>query len=319
MPCAAAIRRRRLPAGSFNNGDADCRRDEAPIVPLLEKQHREDNCQETPAKRRLRRVVHRLHRAPVGPQRCGRQTSAETFQHYVAGEQPERRTGDGERQRDGGGGHSEIAVAEHASRDQRNEHDGQHPTDQARYDSEPVIDSADEQHGGKDESVNRGPNLRLEDFIEEPNRVRGADGERQVLAESVMLAAIVIIVAPKQVGLRIGADKHDDGGRYGDGYHRDREQPLDSVVLRIQGLYLVGSNSPPSGSASSGRAGARNDRARTPLNLFCPTKACGRRIHATPARSRSWKCTMPTGRPFSTTMRAVIFNALINCSASLAS
>jgi hypothetical protein len=40
--------------------------------------------------------------------------------------------------------------------------------------------------------------------------------------------------------------------------------------------------------------------------------------HATPARSRSWKCTMPTGRPLSTTISAVIFEELSSASASLA-
>ena len=40
---------------------------------------------------------------------------------------------------------------------------------------------------------------------------------------------------------------------------------------------------------------------------------------AAPARSRSWKCTMPTGRPASTTIRAVIFAELRISSASLAS
>ena len=42
------------------------------------------------------------------------------------------------------------------------------------------------------------------------------------------------------------------------------------------------------------------------------------RNHATPARNRSWKWTMPTGRPFSTTISAVIFDELSICSASLA-
>jgi hypothetical protein len=111
-----------------------------------------------------------------------------------------------------------------------------------------MIDPADEQHGGKDEAVNRRPNLRLEDFIEEPHRIRGADGEREVLAESVMLVAIVIIAAPKQIGLGIGADKHNDGSRHGDRHHCDREQRLDIIALRIQGLYLAGSNLPALGA-----------------------------------------------------------------------
>ena len=41
--------------------------------------------------------------------------------------------------------------------------------------------------------------------------------------------------------------------------------------------------------------------------------------YAAPARSRSWKCTMPTGRPASTTISAVIFELLSSCSASLTS
>jgi hypothetical protein len=40
--------------------------------------------------------------------------------------------------------------------------------------------------------------------------------------------------------------------------------------------------------------------------------------YATPARSRSWKCTMPTGRSAATTKSAVIFDELRICNASLA-
>jgi len=41
--------------------------------------------------------------------------------------------------------------------------------------------------------------------------------------------------------------------------------------------------------------------------------------HATPARRRSWKWTMPTGLPASATMSAVIFEELMISKASLAS
>src|SRR5581483_9717365 len=41
--------------------------------------------------------------------------------------------------------------------------------------------------------------------------------------------------------------------------------------------------------------------------------------HATPARKRSWTLTIPTGLPASATISAVIFDALIISSASLAS
>ena len=48
------------------------------------------------------------------------------------------------------------------------------------------------------------------------------------------------------------------------------------------------------------------------------TQEAGCTSYATPARKRSWKCTMPTGRSFSTTISAVIFDALSCASASLA-
>src|SRR5207302_10533283 len=58
----------------------------------------------------------------------------------------------------------------------------------------------------------------------------------------------------------------------------------------------------------------RNLRLRL-SSILCPLSS----DQATPARSRSWKCTMPTGLPASATRSAVIFDELMISKASLAS
>ena len=135
------------------------------------------------------------------------------------------------------------------------------------------------------------------------------------------------------------------------GRRRTSRHPAAAGVPRLSGIYRT-----PAGggrNARSGGAGSRSGHERKrccdagPRSRQEPSSGrryggCGKRLvlaaahyalpsssavgvrfrdidQATPARSRSWKCTMPTGAPRSTTNSAVIFDEFSSCNASLAS
>jgi hypothetical protein len=89
-----------------------------------------------------------IHGPAIGPQRCCRQAGAETFQHHVAGEEPEGGACDCQRHGNRGGADAKgtilRAILERPPCDQSYRGNGKSPADQARDGPEAVIDPADE-------------------------------------------------------------------------------------------------------------------------------------------------------------------------------